>query len=140
MSTPNTETFKYAEFVGRKVAVTVKDPDGGEPKTREGTVFSVAKHGILLIPKGKSAGDIIFGFDIVDLIAKDSDISTKPKRLAIVPTDKVRQHLLDRHGYAIQQVEALTNEEAEVEHNQLHADLELGHYHGDAPAKSDAAA
>lgn len=120
----------YSDLVGKKVIVSTINPDTGEEFEKPGVLYSVAAQGILLIPKGKSAGDLIFNHEIRDIVLNEPDVGFRSKKIPPVAPGKMRQHLLDRHGYQVPRVEAVSEEEATSWHDAEHnGNTVLGHYH-----------
>lgn len=117
-----------------QVDLTRSDP-GGDETYREvtGRCLHATPEAIAVQPpRGKM--EIIKIEDILDV-----DEQARPRRLVrrwidVIPTESVRQHLIDRHGMPFDLVRALSVEDAEKMHNTIKHDS-LGHEHGDKPAR-----
>lgn len=111
---------KYNE---KKVVLTI----GGE-KT-EGKVMAASAIGIVFKAKGSSATKLIEAKDIEDI----AEVVAGPKKLKsrVIPQvhdAKNREHLIERHGYKVSEIEKLSEEDAKAFHDSLdHSDL--GHSH-----------
>lgn len=98
----------------------------------EGTLRSVTDLAILLKLKGRTNSELIEVDEIEDIqFAPEKAKELKAKTLTPVKFGSVRQHLLDRHGYTLEQVNAMTEEDAFELHRSIdHKAQELGHVHG----------
>ncbi len=106
---------------------------GGE--TRVGTVLGGSPFGISFKEKGKVKVELIKSGDIEDIkVAPEEDADLKPRRLNLVGIDKVKRHLVDRHGYAIAEINKMAPEAALQFHEGLDHEP-LSHFHSDPPAK-----
>lgn len=127
----------YAEYTGKKVILTVKDPnDLAEGSIEiEGQVQAATTVGMLFKPKGRTTSDIIEPDNILgcELIADDRKVT--PKYIKPVGIGLTRTHLADRHGFLLSVVNNLTEETAEAAHTKQHAEhgKDLGHIHGERP-------
>jgi len=130
----------YSEYAGKKVIVTVNLEDGTASEV-EGKVEVANQEAILIKPKGKTRIDIIEASTIEEIrLAPEPAKKLTAKKLKPVELGRVRQHLLDRHGYRLSEISAMAEEQAREFHEGLdHSDL--GHVHvspeagetGDAP-------
>jgi hypothetical protein len=140
-----TTTASLATYEGKKVIITVnlKAPnDAGETAIEvEGTAQAANELGILLKPKGRTNLDLIEAADIEDIkLAPEPDKKLAAKTLKDVELGNAKQHLLDRHGLTLADVNALTEESAFSYHSTLdHKALDLGHVHGAKAAEERAA-
>jgi hypothetical protein len=97
----------------------------------EGKVEAASTMGVAFKPKGK--GTVIVLPSDVDAI-EAAAVVKKITRKSMLPVtlDNVRQHLVDRHGYKVSDIEQYTPEQALEFHSTLeHA--ELGHDHTAKP-------
>ena len=124
-----------AEYQDRKVVLTVNDPEAeGGVATVEGKAVNANALGILLKPKGKSSF-VLYEVDDIQSVdtAPDKPKGLKAKTLKLVEAGNVRQHLVDRHGYRLSEINAMSDEDALEFHEQLdHSDL--GHFHAEKAA------
>jgi len=117
----------YSEYTGKKVILThSKD---GENVEVEGTVDSANALGVLIKPKGKTNLNLIEAKDIVEVrFAPEKPKTLKAKKLAPVQYGQARQHLADRHGYALSDLVDYSEADAYEFHKTIdHSDL--GHKH-----------
>lgn len=124
---------EYAQYQGKKVILVRNEKGKTEAEEIEGTVEATNPMGVLIKPKGKSQLTLIE----IDEIEQISFVETKPKELVAkvlkpVEFGQARNHLLERHGITLAQVNDLTEVEAFEIHAKLdHADANLGHVHED---------
>jgi hypothetical protein len=103
----------------------------------EGRVEAAGPFGVAFKPKGK--GSVIVEPTDIESI-ETAAVVKKITRKSLLPAslENVRQHLVDRHGYAVADIEKYSPEQALEWHNSLdHAPL--GHDHekkADAEAKA----
>ncbi|AUV60679.1 hypothetical protein HOS75_gp051 [Gordonia phage SteveFrench] len=102
-----------------------------------GTVASASPKGIAFKEKGRSSLTLVPGDQIADIrIATEAEPEMKARRLNIVNLDSVKRHLVDRHGYALADINAMPPEQALSFHDGIdHAPL--SHFHADPPADKD---
>ena len=114
------------------------DSDGNSSVEVEGLVQVGNAMGILLKPKGKATFDLIPIDEIEDVFEKvEESKDIKASKLKPVARDKVKRHLLDRHGYTLAWVNGVTDEQAETHHNEIdHKGKDLGHYHATEEEKA----
>jgi hypothetical protein len=129
---PNT----LAQFAGKNV--TIKLSGQYADQSGEGRCEAAGPFGVAFKPKGKGA--IIVEAANVEAI-EASAVVKKITRKSLLPAtaDNVRQHLVDRHGYKVSDIEAYSPEQA----LEFHATLEhgeLGHDHNKTPDNEPAAA
>lgn len=126
MSVENIEQYE-----GKKIVVVYNK--GDEAVEVEGTAQAANSVGILLKPKGKTT------IDIIELAQIESVryVADKPKSLAAkvlkpVEFGQARNHLLERHGYTLTQINDMDEQAAFDAHNAIdHKASDLGHVHGD---------
>lgn len=141
-----TTTASLSSYEGKKVIVTVNlaEPnEKGESAIEvEGTAQAANDLGILLKPKGKTNLDLIEASNIEAVrLAPEPDKKLTAKTLKDVELGNAKQHLLDRHGLTLTDVNALTEESAFNYHAGLdHKALDLGHVHGAKASEERAAA
>lgn len=127
----------YSGYKGKRVIVVVNG-ENGEAQEIEGTIDSVTAGAFILRPKGKTKVELIEDDDVLEI--KDAPTPTKAlkaKSLKPIELGQARAHLLDRHGYKLSDINALSEQEAfdfhaTVDHS------ELGHNHDTSPAPSAA--
>jgi hypothetical protein len=119
----------YSEFEGKKVILTATVD--GEQVELEGTAETVNELAILFKPKGKAKLDIIEAENIVGVrYAPEKPKTLKAKSLLPIQYGQARQHLIDRHGYTLSDINAMTEEQAYNFHKELdHKASDLGHVH-----------
>lgn len=122
----------YTALKGKKVTVTT----GGEAV--EGLLEEASEIGIVFKPKNSSRSLLIESKDIESIV----ETSAGPKKLKArvlpqVGEGKYRLHLIERHGYPLADIEAMTEEAAEAFHNGLDHSV-LGHTHRE-PSAAEAA-
>jgi hypothetical protein len=134
------EAVDYSQYAGKKVIITIGDPANDKPdEDKEGTVQTANAAAVLLKLKGKSAVEPILTSTIRQIVlAPDSAKEIKQRYLKDVEVGQVRQHLVDRHGFTLDVVNAddFTEEKAVEVHTEQHSgDLkdQLGHVHGERP-------
>jgi hypothetical protein len=140
-----TTTASLASYEGKKIVVTVNlaEPNekGESTIEMEGTAQSANDLGILLKPKGRTNLELIEAKDIEEIrFAPEPDRKLTAKTLKDVEYGQAKQHLLDRHGLRLADVNALTEQAAFDYHAGLdHVALDLGHVHGAKPSEERAA-
>lgn len=131
MTAPSSQ-LELVDYDGKKVSLLLKDAE--EPTV--GVVASASDDMIAFKPKGTTALTLIRAEDIVQIEAVIVDDEMKARRLNLANLDTVKRHLVDRHGYALADINAMSVEEAFSFHEGLdHAPL--SHYHADPPAKKE---
>lgn len=132
----------YSQYDGKKVVVFLNAaPEGGEPSI-EGTVSVGNEMGLLIKPKGKTSLDLIEAGNIASVeTAPDAPKKLQVKALQPLKEGQARQHLVDRHGYAVADVEGMTEDDALAFHNEELNHSGLGHNHeGKSKAEKEAEA
>lgn len=133
-----TETLDLTQFDGKKVIVQHQDGEGNVVET-EGTVQTGNELGLLIKPKGKASVEIIEAATIEGVeLAPEKAKKVGVKWLKDVELGQARQHLLDRHGATVTEVNALNEQQAFEAHADIdHEAEDLGHRHGEKPKKSE---
>lgn len=128
------DASQLESFDGKDVLLTLDS----EEDAIEGRVESGSEVGVAFKRKGKRDIDLILPGSIVSIeLAPTKPTVIKTKSILVVPVERIRTHLVDRHGWNLSTVNALTNEEAELQHNKVdHSDL--GHEHTKAPESDEA--
>lgn len=127
-----------AQEDGKGPVVTLITANTDEPTevAYTGTIMYVAPQGLQLKFKGRAKTKLILMHEIKSVTVAKSDLTFKPKRLAVYLPPKVRQHLLDHHGMTIEFVKGLSEEQAVALHDSIHAESVVGHYHAAPEVKS----
>lgn len=113
----------FEALTDKKVNVVI------EGTTVEGTVLAASDIGIVFKPKGASKGSIVPAAKLGDI----EEVVAGPKKLRgrtipQVHDGKYREHLIERHGYKITEIQAMSEDEAKAFHQSIdHSDL--GHKH-----------
>lgn len=132
----------YSQYDGKKVVVFLNNaPEGGEPSV-EGTVSVGNDMGLLLKPKGKTGLELIEAGNIASVeAAPDTPKKLQVKALQPLKDSQARQHLVDRHGYSVADVESMSDEDALTFHSEDVDHAPLAHNHDGKPkAEKDAEA
>lgn len=125
-------------LTGKRISLTFHDKEGGDSQTLEGKVEIGSDVGLMFKEKGKSNVLLIEAsqIDAIDELApKEPNVSVKT--LQPIPLGRIRQHLADRHGYTKDQANALTEAQAEVEHDAIDHSV-LAHKHEVPKAQAEA--
>lgn len=137
------QTADLAAFANKRVVIVrnLPEPDaeGNATVEIEGTVQAVNEMGVLIKPKGKVTFDLITTDEIEDVFEKAAeDKKVTVSKLKPVAREKVKRHLADRHGIAVDWLNSVSDEEAEAYHDGIdHEAAKLGHRHVE-PSESDA--
>lgn len=114
-----------AQFAGKNVSITLSGEHAS--LSGEGKVEAAGPFGVAFKPKGKSATIVeAANVEAIEAVALVKKITVK----SLLPTnlDGVRQHLVDRHGYEVNAIEAYTPEQALEFHETLdHSKLAHNH-------------
>lgn len=124
------------EYDGKRVELKLNDSED----IVVGTVQSGAPEMIAFKEKGKASLTLV-RLDEIEFIrlSAEAEPELKARRLNIVGLDTVKRHLADRHGYALEDINKMSSEDALAFHDQLdHAPL--SHYHADPPSKAESEA
>jgi hypothetical protein len=125
-----------AQYAGKNVIIKLS----GEyaESSGEGKVEAASIKGVAFKPKGKGTV-IVLPSDVEAIEAAPLVKKITRKSMLPVSFENVRQHLVDRHGYKVGDIETMTPEGA----LEFHATLEhteLGHDHKKEPAQVEQAA
>lgn len=120
------------QYTGKKIIVIKKSEDGSAVEV-EGTAQVANEQGILIKPKGKTTLELVVAGDIEDVrYVADKPKALTAKVLKLVEFGGARNHLLERHGYTLEQVNGMDEQAAFDAHNEIdHEGDNLGHVHGD---------
>lgn len=129
------------QYEGQKVTAVILPEEGteGEPQTLEGKAEVANESGLILKAKGKS-GLQLFSLERVESLefAAEEPKKVTVKTVKVIGYGKVRQHLADRHGYTVTDLEDFSEEEALHTHNNLdHQAESVAHVHGDKKAAKE---
>jgi hypothetical protein len=114
----------YSGYTDKKVKLQLTDGT-----VLEGTIEAGSTVGVVLKEKGQRSTKLIEAKDIQSL----GEVEAAPKKLKartlpLVTEGKVREHLIERHGLKVSEIDALTEEQAKAFHDTVdHSDL--GHKH-----------
>lgn len=128
---------ELAQFEGKRVIVTIKTDDGKLDEV-EGFADKANALGLLFKPKGKSTLDIVGVDDIEQIVLIPEPIKAlKARYIKDADEEGVRAHLIASHGVTLTVVNSMTDKAALEWHATIdHTDL--GHIHGEKPAKVEA--
>lgn len=133
-----TETRDLSVFADKKVTLVYRDDEDKE-QTKEGTVQAASAIGLVFKEKGKSDVDIVRAEQVVNIeAAPEKEPNVQIKKLQPV-TKNYRQHLADRHGYAPDDLNKLTEEQGKEIHDGIDHS-KLAHRHEVPKAQQDAQA
>jgi hypothetical protein len=124
-----TATLELTDYADKRVTITFR-PDGStESTTKEGQVQAASAAGLLFKERGKADFHIIEP-DWIDSIevTPEKEPKVTVKKLQPVTEGRVRQHLADRHGYLVEDLNAMTEASAAELHEQIDHNG-LGHLH-----------
>jgi len=126
----------FEKFTGKKIVVVHKVDGKVDAEESEGTAEVGNEGGILFKPKGKTQLVLLEAGNIIEVrFVEDKPKNLARKVLKPVQFGQARNHLLERHGYTLAAVNALTEQSAFDEHEQIdHEAQDLGHVHGDKEA------
>jgi hypothetical protein len=127
------------KYDGKKVVVQRTNSDNVLEEV-EGTVQTGNALGLLIKPKGKASVEIIEASSIEGVeLAPEKAKKLGPKYIKEVELGQARQHLLDRHGATLNEVNEMTEQEAYDEHFEInHENEDIGHRHGEKPKRNQA--
>lgn len=117
-----------ATFSGKQVILHLIQDDGSVAEL-EGKVEDASEVGMAFKEKGKRDVDLVLPDQIEEITAApEKPKKIVQKKLKAVTVTTVRQHLADRHGWTIGEVNEMSDDEALGVHDDLdHSDL--GHKH-----------
>lgn len=134
------------KYNGQKVIVQVnldKPNDKGETLVEiEGKAEAANELGILIKPKGRTQVELIEAAKIESVeFAPEPEKKIAVKTIAVIEYGKSRQHLADRHGLTLDEVNQLTEEQG-LDYHGATDHTGLGHVHGEKekPASQEAKA
>lgn len=128
---PNT----LAQYAGKNVKLVIVGEKAG--LSGEGKVDAAGPFGVAFKAKGK-ATEILEPSEIDSIEASAVVKKIVVKSMQPIALDNVRQHLVDRHGYQVKDIESYAPEQA----LEFHATLEhagLAHNHDAKPKGEEAA-
>lgn len=133
-----TTTIDFTEFTGKRVILSIPD-DEGTLTEQEVTIQSVNPTVLLVKPKGQIQFEMIDVDKVQDIqLAPTATKKVKAKRINPISLGTARQHLLDRHGAKVAEMNELTEDQAFAAHEAIdHKADDLGHYHEIKAEKSD---
>jgi hypothetical protein len=115
-----TATLDPTLFVDKRVTLVYHGPDGEEAVVC--TVSAANAMGVMVKPKVEKD-------DIVSIELADEEIKQiKSKSLKVITLGNARQHMADRHGYKVADINGMTEQAAFEFHSTLDHS-ELGHNH-----------
>lgn len=125
-------TIDLKQYENKKVIITLV----GEDEPIEGTLEGASLKAIAFKRKGKAVVEFIEVSDLTAVeLAPSQEPTLKSKRQDPVSIDNIKRHLIDRHGYALADVNAMKSEDAFSFHEGIdHAPL--GHFHAVKPDKT----
>ena len=129
-----TDTLDLVDYDGKKVELKLHEWEDGQ--VEHGTVASGAPEMIAFKQKGKSSLQLIRKDQIEFIrLAAEAEPELKARRLNVVELHNVKRHLVDRHGYALADINKMSSEAALEFHDSLdHSPL--SHFHADPPKQS----
>lgn len=117
-----------ADFTKKKVILVAKGTDG-QAHEFEGTVSGASPAGLAFKQKGKRDVSLVEPDDIEDIrLVPDRPKKMVQKKIDLIKEGNVRQHLVDRHGYTLEEGNELTEEQAIAVHDTIDH-KGLGHRH-----------
>lgn len=126
------------DYAGKQVVMHLIQEDGSLREV-EGKIEDASEVGLAFKEKGKRDISLVLPNEVEEIEA--APIKPKKvvqKKLKPVQAANVRQHLADRHGLLISELNEMTDEDAETYHNSIdHGDL--GHRHEVPSDKNDEA-
>lgn len=125
----------FDKFVDKKVTFVRNEAGKTEAEECEGTVIAVNGGIVMFKPKGKTTPTLVPEGEIENMsLAEDKAKTLARKVLKPVELGQARNHLLERHGFTLKQVNDLTEQQAYDTHLQIdHVAADLGHEHGEKP-------
>lgn len=132
----------YDKFLDKKVVITENLSEANEKgelaEEFEGTVQAVAGDTLMVKPKGKTTPRLVevSNIESIDFAPEKAKNLTR-KKLKPVGFGQARNHLLERHGFTLAQVNDMTEKQAFEHHEKVdHVAADLGHVHV-APQEGD---
>ena len=119
-------TIDFTSFISKAVLLTAVIDD--ENVTLEGTITAASPVGVVFKEKGKRNQHLVEAANIETIEPVKKTTSMRIRAFSPVVFGKNKDHLIDRHGYKVSDIEKLSEEDAERLHESLdHSDL--GHRH-----------
>ena len=123
------------QFQDKKVILVIEGDD--ENYEYEGTVEAASEAALGFKEKGKRDLVIVKPSEIVEIsLAPEKAKKVTQKKMKPIAEGNVRQHLADRHGLKLEEVNRMSEEEAVKYHDKLDHSI-LGHRH-EAPVEESA--
>lgn len=127
------------EYIGKKVTLVRNLPEpnaeGHSTVELEGEIIEAnPKVGALFRQRGRTNGELVMSHEIEDIrLLAVAPKPIKVKGLKRMNQETVRQHLADRHGVSVSNLNKTDEVEAMKMHEALHGvqGNDLGHNHGD---------
>lgn len=124
------------EYIGKRVELTLTDD--GEQVDLLGTVESANSLGFVFKPFGSPKVSLYETSQIVTInLAAEKEPELKARRLDPVVLTGVKRHLVDRHGYPLADINAMSAEDAFEFHNTQVDHGPLSHFHAPKPEKKE---
>jgi hypothetical protein len=132
-----TPTKDYTSFIDKRVILTLEED--GEAVEVEATVKAANGSGLLIKPKGKTNFEVIDPDAVLEIeSAPTTARALKARTVKPLQHGQARAHLLDKHGWTLEQVNATSEDEAFAQHEQIdHETLGLGHVHGEKASSEE---
>lgn len=121
------------QYDGKKVTLKLSD----EAEAFQATVEAATPLAVIFKRKGKSQVEfkdaaLVESIELID----EAEPVVKARRQDFVSLDNIKRHLVDRHGYAVADVNAMKAIDALNFHDTIDH-TPLGHFHADKPVKED---
>lgn len=122
------------EYIGKKVDLILNDD--GEQAELTGTIESANSLGFVFKPARSPKVALYEVAQIENIsLAPEREPELKARRLDPVSLTGVKRHLVDRHGYPLEDINAMSAEDAFDFHNVQVDHGPLSHYHAPKPEK-----
>ena len=121
-------TQDLASYEGKSIILTVANDDGSAREVT-GKVEAASEAGMAFREKGKRDVELVMPNEIVEIaLAPEKPKKINQKKLKPISDERMRQHLADRHGFTLEEVNGMTDSEAVELHDNIdHSNL--GHRH-----------
>lgn len=124
------------DYIGKRVDLELNDE--GEVHNLTGTIESANSLGFVFKPFGSPKVALYETSQIEGLsLAEQKEPVLKARRLNPVDMGNVKRHLVDRHGYPLEDINEMKADEALRFHEEDVDHSPLSHYHAEAPAKEE---
>lgn len=124
------------EYIGKRVELVLNDD--GEQVDLTGTVESANSLGFVFKPFGSPKIALYEVAQIESIrLAPEKEPELKARRLDPVTLTGVKRHLVDRHGYPLADINAMSAEDALEFHNEQVDHDPLSHFHAVKPEKKE---